>query len=333
MRIEFEHKQSAHCESGVTSNLLYHYGLDITESMAFGIGAGLFFGYIPFIKLNKIPLTTFRCSVGGIFKRVSKSLKISVKEKRFRNQKKAMSELDSLLEQNIPVGCQTGAFWLPYFPEAFRFHFNMHNLIVVGKEGDTYFISDPVFPDIVTCSGFNLCKARFAKGTLAPKGRTYILEHVPESPDLVIPVRKGIKAVCNAMLKAPIPIIGVKGIRYLAGKLEKWPEKLGDEMALLYLGQVVRMQEEIGTGGGGFRFMYAAFLQQAASVLEDDNYLELSERLTQIGDKWRLFAVSGARNCKKRARKRDSFPGMAQMLRECADLEEQLFKDLRDIVV
>jgi hypothetical protein len=134
------------------------------------------------------------------------------------------------------------------------------------------------------------------------------------------------------MLKAPIPIIGVKGIRYLTNKMEKWPEKLGEEMALLHLGQVVRMQEEIGTGGGGFRFMYAAFLQQAALILEDDRYLDLSDRLTQIGDKWRLFAVSGARNCKGRARERDSFEKMAELLRECADLEEGLFRDLSDMV-
>ena len=34
-----------------------------------------------------------------------------------------------------------------------------------------------------------------------------------------------------------------------------------------FLGNIVRMQEEIGTGGGGFRFMYAAFLQEAGDVL------------------------------------------------------------------
>jgi len=31
------------------------------------------------------------------------------------------------------------------------------------------------------------------------------------------------------------------------------------------------MQEEIGTGGAGFRYIYAAFLQEAADFLEDDH--------------------------------------------------------------
>jgi len=66
MEINFTHRQSAHCESGVTANLISHYGEQMSEAMAFGIGAGLFFAYLPFIKLNDLPLTTFRCITGGI---------------------------------------------------------------------------------------------------------------------------------------------------------------------------------------------------------------------------------------------------------------------------
>ena len=148
MKIDFEHRQSAHCESGVTSNLLYHYGIDISEAMAFGIGAGLFFGYLPFIKVNKLPLTTFRCEVGGIFKRLTRSFGLQVRWKKFRDPHKAMDALDRKIEEGIPVACRTGGYWLPYFPPAFRFHFNMHNLVVIGRENDHYIISDPVFPDL-----------------------------------------------------------------------------------------------------------------------------------------------------------------------------------------
>jgi len=31
MKIDFKHRHSAHCESGVSSNLLFHYGVDISE--------------------------------------------------------------------------------------------------------------------------------------------------------------------------------------------------------------------------------------------------------------------------------------------------------------
>lgn len=328
MKIEFQHRQSAHCESGVTSNLFFHHGVDISEAMAFGIGSGLFFGYVPFIRLNNLPLTTYRSATGGIIKRSARRLGIKLKRNRFRNPEKAMDALDRTLARGIPVGCQTGGYWLPYFPEAYRFHFNMHNLIVYGKDGDEYFVSDPIFADPVVISRKDLMKARFAKGALAPKGKMYYLIKFPAQMDFADAIVKGIKGVCRTMLKSPLPIIGVRGIRFLANQLEFWPDRLGKEKALLYLGQVVRMQEEIGTGGGGFRFMYAAFLQEAAGILGEARLLDISNRLTQTGDRWRDFAVMGARNCKGRASEDESYNAMAEIVRNCAELEESIFRDL-----
>jgi hypothetical protein len=51
MELNFQHLQSAHCENGVTRSLLQNIGISqITEPLAFGMGSGLFFVYIPFIK-------------------------------------------------------------------------------------------------------------------------------------------------------------------------------------------------------------------------------------------------------------------------------------------
>jgi hypothetical protein len=328
MQIEYKHRQSAHCENGVTASLISHYGIEMSEALAFGIGGGLFFGYIPFIRLNKLPLTTFRVVTGAIFKRATRELGISIYSRKFRNQQLAMDVLDETLATGTPVGLQTGAWWLPYFPDAYRFHFNMHNLVVYGKAGDNYLISDPVFPEPVTCASDDLRKARFAKGTLAPKGKMYCLKDVPAQVDMAKAVRKGIKTATKAMLKYPLPIIGISGIRYLARRLENWPARLGEEKALFYLGQLIRMQEEIGTGGAGFRFIYAAFLQEAADILNDKRFMGFSERMTAIGDLWREFAVMAARNCKKRPGPEDSYPAMAKVLLRCADLEEELYRDL-----
>jgi hypothetical protein len=328
MQIEYKHRQSAHCENGVTASLISHYGIEMSEALAFGIGGGLFFGYIPFLRLNNLPLTTFRVVTGAIFNRTTKELGIRTHSRKFRDQQKAMRVLDETIASGTPVGLQTGAWWLPYFPEAYRFHFNMHNLVVYGKEGDNYLISDPVFPEPVVCASDDLRKARFAKGTLAPKGKMYCLKDVPAQIDMATAIRNGIKTATKAMLKYPLPIIGISGIRFLAKRLENWPARLGEEKALLYLGQLIRMQEEIGTGGAGFRFIYAAFLQEAADHLDDKRFMDFSERMTSIGDLWRQFAVMAARNCKNRPGPEDSYPAMAKVLQRCADLEEELYHDL-----
>jgi hypothetical protein len=327
--INFAHTQSAHCESGVAANLLGHKGIKISEAMAFGIGGGLFFGYLPFVRINGLPLVTYRCAAGHILKRIAGIPGISMYQKKFRDSTRAMAALDEALERSIPVGLQTGVYWLPYFPRALRFHFNAHNLVVYGKEGDDYLISDPVFPGPVRCPAEDLARARFASGALAPKGKMYYLSQVPEHLERRALIVKSIKSVGKMMLDSPFPLIGVKGIRFMANRLEKWPERLGKESADLHLGHVVRMQEEIGTGGGGFRFMYAAFLQESAGELQDNSLLDCAALLTKAGDRWRQFAVMAARICKDRARQDDSYLAMAEQLRECARLEEQIFRQLK----
>jgi len=326
--IDFPHLQSAHCESGVASNLLSHKGIGFSEAMAFGIGGGLFFGYLPFIRINGLPLVTYRSAAGHILKRIGKIPGITMYEKKFRDREQAMAELDAALEQSIPVGLQTGVYWLPYFPKALRFHFNAHNLVVYGKDGDDYLISDPVFPGPVRCPAEDLVRARFASGALAPKGKMYYLTQVPVQLDRKPLIIEGIGSVCKSMLNSPFPLIGIKGIRFMAGRLEKWPERLGRERADLHLGHVVRMQEEIGTGGGGFRFMYAAFLQESAEELQDSSLRDYATLLTAAGDSWRQFAVMAARICKNRAQPGDSYTALAEQIRECGALEEKFFQQL-----
>lgn len=328
IEIDFPHIQSAHCESGVASNLMQHHGLKVSEALAFGIGSGLFFAYLPFIKINKLPLTTYRCELGGILKRVAKRIGCRVRWQKFKTPDAAMAALDAHLAAGTPVGCRAGAYWLPYFPAAFRFHFNMHNLVVYGKNSKDYLISDPVLPEAVRCPSEDLAKARFSKGALAPKGTTYILDNVPDQVDFSRAVTKGIKEVSHRMLHAPGPVIGVSGIRFLANQVEKWPKKLGKRRASLYVGQLIRMQEEIGTGGGGFRFMYAAFLQEAAGILGKDRLFDISKAMTDTGDQWRKVAVIGARICKNRAAEADTYVEMAKVLRDCAQRERAIFKEL-----
>jgi len=328
VKIDFHHRQFAHCESGVTANLINHHGFVCSEALVFGIGGGLFFGYVPFVKINSMPLTTFRTGPGSIFTKATKRLGIEIKKEKFRNPVVAEHRLDVLINAGRPVGSQAGVFWLPFFPPAYRFHFNGHNLVVIGKEGDDYIISDPIFEETVRCSAADLRKARFAKGALAPKGKIYYIEKMPDQSNLPQAVKGGIRQVCRGMLKTPVPFAGVRGIRLLARKLAGWPTKLGEKQTLLYLGHVIRMQEEIGTGGGGFRFLYAAFLAEAAGILQNDRLHELSQHCTDIGDLWRDFALLSSRICKGRAAVQDSIDELARLLNRCADEEEILFNNL-----
>ncbi len=330
MILKFNHVQSAHCENGVTSNLLKHSGVNITEPMAFGIGSGLFFIYIPFLKVNNAPAFSYRSMPGLIFKRTCNSLGIEVVRKKFSSPEKAQQALDECLDNNQPVGCQVGVYYLTYFPKEYRFHFNAHNLVVFGKEDGRYLISDPVMEGTTSLSEYELQRVRFAKGPLAPNGQLYYpkVKTAPTDDKIRAAIIKGIKRNVRDMLHIPGPIVGVDGIKYVAKKILKWHDKLGAQTTGLYLAQLVRMQEEIGTGGGGFRYIYAAFLQQSHPYIKNDALLKISEQFTQAGDIWRGAAVQAAGIFKGRLTSQADFNNMADRLMDVAEVEKKAFTEL-----
>ena len=101
METNFTHHQSAHCENGVASNLLKHNGLQISEPMVFGIGSGLFFVYLPFIKVNYAPAISYRPMPGQIFKKLAKRLGLKRKRQKFSIESNANKALDENLKKNI----------------------------------------------------------------------------------------------------------------------------------------------------------------------------------------------------------------------------------------
>ncbi len=331
MKIDFTHHQSAHCENGVVSNLMSYNGFKVSEPMVFGIGSGLLFCYIPFLMVNHAPAITYRAMPGFIFKRFAKRTGIKIKREKFTNKTSAQTRLDENLNRNNPVGLQVGVYGLVYFPDEYRFHFNAHNLVVYGKEGDNYLISDPVMENVTTLTTKQLEKVRFAKGAFAPKGHMYYPIAFPEELQLDKAIVKGIKHTCRDML-APVPFVGAKGIRTVAKLIRKWPKKKGVKVANHYLGQVVRMQEEIGTGGGGFRYIYAAFLQESSKILKNERLSELSKEMTEIGDLWRDFALDASRIYKNRSAQDDAYNKVADQLLIIGDKEEAFFKKLKKAI-
>ncbi|PUZ27363.1 Butirosin biosynthesis protein H, N-terminal [Chitinophaga costaii] len=327
----FQHAQSAHCESGVVSNLFRHHGMQISEPMAFGIGAGIFFGHLPFVKVNGVPGTTYRTFPGAIFNKASKRLGVTVRSESFRSPEKAMQALDEKLAQGTPVGLLSSVYYLPYFPPAYRFHFNAHNLVVYGKKDGNYLVSDPIMDVATEIDPESLVAARFAKGFPEPKGKMYYPVAMPDQVKWEKPIQQGIEQACHYMLKIPVPLFGVKGMRFLAKRIQKYPHAVGDRKAGLFLGNVIRMQEEIGTGGAGFRFMYAAFLQEAAQQLNKPVLSTLGTELTAVGDLWRNFAFQAGRVCKSRAGDETSYKDLGDMMVQCAAAEEVLFRRLAQV--
>jgi hypothetical protein len=327
---DFEHRHAAHCESGTVASLLRHQGLDLSEPMVFGIGGGLFFLHLSFVKMGGIPLTSYRDAPRILIKNMEKRLGVRWRQQRFRSAESAMRSLDGFLAQGQPVGLQTASIGCRIFPSTCA-PFQRPQHYCLWQAGRRLSGQRPGNRNGQTCRAGS-ARARFAKGPFAPRGLAYYPEHVPANPDLKAAARDAIRQTARRMTGLPVPFFGVRGIRSLANKLERWPDKLGSEQARAQVSSVVRMQEEIGTGGAGFRFMYAAFLQEAADLLKTPALAESARDLTATGDRWRDFAVQGAQLVKNKQDDSATYAKLAAMLRECADREQEIFTRLKSIV-
>lgn len=325
--LPINHQQSSHCETGVVATLLQSKGIAMSEPMAFGLASALTFAYLPFVKISGMPLIAYRMPPKTIIKKVCKKLNIELQSHKFSNPDAGMRALDDELAKGNLVGLQSSVYWLPYFPEDMRFHFNAHNLIVYGKtaQGD-YLISDPVFEHPVTCAYDDLKNARFAKGALAAKGLMYVIRSAPSQTNLAQVIKPAIKKTAKMMNGLILPYFGLKGIRHMAKQIRQLDKK-SPKYARLYLAHIVRMQEEIGTGGAGFRFMYASFLEQASEQTNTPALKECAQHTTQVGDLWREFAMQAVKYCKKRGDV--SLDDIATKLEQVADQEAKLSKLLQ----
>ena len=327
---EFKHQQAAHCESGVTSALITHAGLPLSESMAFGLASALAFAYIPIVKLAGMPLISYRMWPGAIVKAMPKRLGVQMSMRKFSSEKEGADALDAEVDKGRVVGLQTCIYWLPYVPEQFRFHFNMHNIMVYGREGNEYLISDPVFEMSTRCPREALTKARFAKGALQAKGLMYFPTHVPDKIDYADVVPKAIRSNYRNIMQPIFPMIGIKGIRYLGKQIVKLDKRKDRERYVpLYLTHIIRMQEEVGSGGAGFRFVYASFLQEAGKLLNNELLINASRQLTDAGDEWRRFALRATKMV--RGREEMNLRALSEVLNDVADKEAAVWKLLKAV--
>ena len=83
---------------------------------------------------------------------------------------------------------------------------------------------------------------------------------------------------------------------------------------------------------GGFRYIFAAFLQESSEMLNNEELNVLSKEMTEIGDLWRDFALNASRIYKNRKAEQDSYESIAVQLDEIADREKVFFTQLKKAI-
>lgn len=333
----FPNQRRMHCETGTLVNLMEYYGFKISEPMAFGIGSGLYFMYFPWLKVQDFILVVMRTRPTAIIRSFAKRMHLGFHEQSFGNNvEKATKALDDLVAKNIPVGLASNLFGLKYLSNiGFELDYNGHHYVVVGKEGSRYVIADTneTIPndDYVYLEETYLRYSRFRPGISAPHGWMFHIDPLPEDYsakiDLKPAIIDGMKETCKNMMSRKLKFFGVKGIHYLANDTRKWPRKYTQKEIDNQLLWDYRILERAGTGGSGYRYIYADFLKEAAALFQNE-VLEDSGRLfTNAADCWRQFTVGCNRYI---SRKNITLNELADAIDEAGNYEYKAFKQLKE---
>jgi len=289
----YNHEIGAHCESGTLKNLIKHEGVEVTEKMLFGIGSGIFFAYLPFVKtVSAFPVVALRQPICSIVKNVSKDCGIGLFIKEFPTTQELLKKADSMIEAGKPVAVSVDLFYMDYLPKFMQVHAPAHFIALIGKDENSYAVSDPYGLQIAKLSRRNLELALKTNARLAPQNLLYFIEKIPEKINWKRAIVSGIRRTTNRMLMIPVvrnilPFLGIEGIKRFARSILNWPEKFKGfrlREGLLFLAVTF---EEQGTGGGAFRLMYGAFLEEVAQMFNSSEFMDLSTEMIQNGKEWR----------------------------------------------
>ena len=277
-----------HCETVATGSLLGAAGVRLSEPMLFGLGAGL--GFI-FIKLSSLPLPF----VGGRVKpfaltaALCKNLGLDCVALETSSKAKAWATLEQSLLQGQPVGLQLDCYFLDYFSRPI--HFAGHFVAAHGfDERDVFLVDTAPQGSAQRATRKSLEAARFAKGPMAAKARSWTIQAPKRTPDLDQAIRKAIRANARDYLSPGFKGASHLGIRKLAASLPGWLEIAKNPAGDLALAAL--LMEKAGTGGSLFRNFFRDFLLEAREHLGAKPELKRAHQLfAESAAEWATVAA------------------------------------------
>lgn len=319
---EFHHQPGAHCGSTALRDIALYRGWPLSESMCFGLGAGLGFAYLescssPPLARNAGPkeqphqVSAAESEIAPPSRAICgrapylESNFFAHLEVPFTWQNTPLSENELIrwLDQDTPLLALTDLFYLPHYAPSV--HFGGHAVVVAGYEqteadGSSalhVLLADTAFPALQTIPFSAL---RQAMRSTAPPFPVYD-QWAPAPPlaaraDLGKAVRRALLTQAHSYLDPTPPpelrLLGVRqyglaGLRAMALSLPSWAAAPDFAWCCRFAYQMI---ERRGTGGAAFRNLYAEFLAEAADLLPRLPFRAVAS-MKEAANRWSALAA------------------------------------------
>ncbi|HET8538246.1 MAG TPA: BtrH N-terminal domain-containing protein [Anaeromyxobacter sp.] len=287
----FSHRPGVHCGSTALADVLRLRGVDVSEAMAFGLGAGLGFYYLASPALS--PTHLFQGRSAHLERSACEVLGAPFREGEEDDGARAWEAVRAAVDRGAAPILSTDLAELPYWRT--RTRFGGHRVVLAGYDlaRGVAIVADGDRPGL---DEVPLDALEHARASIAPPfgipGRPWLEVDAPPRPrPLAEAIREALRRQARDMLLEPEGAAGISALERFAAELPGWPARAADEAdrawCFRYAYQVV---ERRGTGGGLFRALYAAFLREAEALVPGLARLGLSARMGALAEGWASLA-------------------------------------------
>jgi hypothetical protein len=285
----FTHTPGNHCGSTALRNLLAFHGVEISEEMAFGLGAGAGFYYLALDDAS--PSRWFNGRTARLEESFRELTGAALEMRTFAHDDGAAAweAARAEVDDGNPALLLTDIYYLDHYGNSA--HFPGHAVVLAGYDEEVAHLSDTGFEQLQTTRLENLARARHSGHPAYPlEGHMFTVAESIDSEQLEAAVPRAIGRAASEMLEPPFGEFGGLPALERLAEAGSWPQAVEDwQWCARFAYQVI---ERRGTGGGCFRLMYSRFLEEAGRD-EAPLAAEAAARWTELAEAFREASEGG----------------------------------------
>jgi hypothetical protein len=257
----YRHQPGNHCGSTALRNLLGHHGVELSEELTLGLGAGAGFYYVAIEGQSPSRFTNGRTA--RLEEEFVALTAAPLQLRTFADEDASWEAARREVEAAQPPLLLTDLYYLDHYGRSA--HFPGHAVVLAGFDDEVAYLSDTGFEELQTTTLENLRAARHSRHPAFPlAGHMFVAVGEVESFDPRAAAPAAVARAAERMMEPPLgEYEGLPALRRFASEVGEWPEAVEDwQWCARFCYQTI---ERRGTGGGNFRAMYARFLEEVGS--------------------------------------------------------------------
>lgn len=286
----YVHTPGHHCGSTALRNLLGFHGIELSEELAFGLGAGACFYYL--VLDDASPSRWFNGRTARLEESFQELTGAALELRTFapgKGDAEAWEAARATVDAGHPALLLTDLYYLDHYGNSA--HFPGHAVVLAGYDEEVALLSDTGFEQLQETRLENLARARHSGHPAYPlEGHMFTVADAVDPERLRAAVPAAIARAAKEMVEPTWgEFAGLPAVERLAAEAGSWPELAEDwQWCARFAYQVI---ERRGTGGGAFRLLYSRFLEEVGRP-EAALAADAAARWTELAEAFRVASES-----------------------------------------